>query len=882
MVCVRAGWGGLARAGRGPPAIAAPLQLHPTCTLSAGLRMPHARPLRLRPRTARIAALVGVGALGLTLTSAPAAAQDADSSIARAVRPALPGYSLAGDDGAATIFSNPANLGLDPDASYFLQVRRGFGAGPETGFAGAFNLGLLGTGVTWWSPQEGYGAWTLSESLGLDLGRGVAVGGRINWVLPETSADRFITGDLGATWRPAHWLGLALTERNVGGAARLAGLPAELGVGLTGRPLDDRLLLSVDVRVPHQLREVGPAETSPTTIGGAVRARVADGVVLRAQADSAGLIGLGLELGYGGAGYGLFASAPVGAEAAAGPAAAAYLHDQRGDGDVRGQRPKIAGFAIDGDLPYQNPTGFFARGGETYLHLLERLGDAGRDASVTGLLLDLDGAQLDLAQVEELRRVVASLRNKGKKVVVWLGGSPGNATYMLAAGADKVFMHPAGELELIGLSAELQYLRGAMDLVGIEPTVAKRSTYKSAPETFTNTEGSEGSREQMNALLNDLSSVWVESIAAGRGREPADVWAAVDGGPYSAREAESRGLVDGLFYPDELEEKLAAVFDGEPHIVADFRMDSGVDGWRAQSEIAVIYITGAITGGESAGPGFFGGGFTTGSETVVQQLEAAKGDNAVKAVVLRVDSPGGSAFASEEIWRAVERLKKEDKPVIVSMGNVAASGGYYVAANADAIFANSATITGSIGVYFGPLLSFEGLFEKVGVNTELYTRGRHAGMYSSSKKPDPGEFAAIDRMVGETYAQFKKRVELGRKLSAEQVEEVARGRVWSGGAAKRNGLVDEIGGFEQAIARARAEAGIADRQAVSLVTYSSRLGPNREAMKRSVKALAEQIGVEPRARPQLPAVDELARLEALIRLRDDKVWAMLPMDLEVE
>ncbi|MBL8617368.1 MAG: signal peptide peptidase SppA [Deltaproteobacteria bacterium] len=833
-------------------------------------------------------AIFGV-AVGISMVPLRAAAQQRAAAqsgkvaldAATAIRPALPAYSLAGDDGAGAVFTNPANLGLDPDPSYHMQLRRGFGAQSDMGFAGAFNLGVLGTGVTWWSPAEGYGAWTLSESLGLNLGRGVAFGGRLNWVLPEAAGDRFLTGDLGLTWRPTPWFGAAVTEGNVGGAARLAGVPAVLGLGLTGRPLEDRLLVSLDVKIPHDLREVDPAVQAPTTVGAALRARVADGVVLRASADSVGAVGLGVELGYGGAGYGLFGSAPLG-EDAAGPAMAAYLHAQRGDGDIRGQRPKIAGVTIDGDVPYRAPAGFFARDQETYLHLLERLGAAGRDSSVAGVLLDLESANLDLAQVEELRRVVASLRNKGKKVVVWLGGSPGNATYLLAAGADKVFMHPAGELELIGLSAELQYFRGALDLVGIEPTVAKRSTYKSAPEAFTNTEGSEGSREQMNALLNDLSGIWAEGIASGRGREATDVWALVDGGPYSAREAEGRGLVDGLMYPDELEAKLEEIFEGEPHLVADFALDSGVNGWRAQNEIAVIYVTGAITGGESAGPGFFGGGFSTGSETVVRQLEAAKEDDAVKAVVLRIDSPGGSAFASEEIWRAVERLKKEDKAVIVSMGSVAASGGYYVAANADAIYANSSTITGSIGVYFGPLLSLEGLYDKVGIHSELYTRGRHAGMYSNSKAPDPGEFAAIDRMVGETYAQFKKRVEVGRKLSVEQVEEVARGRVWSGAAAKRNGLVDELGGFEQAIARARAEAGIAERQSVSLVTYGDRLGPNREAMKRGVRSVVDLVGFAPAPRPSVPTFAELARLEDALRLRGDHVWAMMPADIEIK
>ena len=820
-----------------------------------------------------------VALAGTSLLGGVASAQEAE-----ALRPTMPGYALAGDDGAGAVFVNPANLGLDPDNTYFLQAR---GAGPDAGHvavAGAFNLGVLGTGLAYvaddgptGAPADRRAAWRLSESIGLDLGRGFAMGGGPSWVFPDGGGSRFVTGDLAATYRPTRWIGAAARLDNLGLAARDRALPLTVSGGVSVRPSGDRALVSVDVHAPID----APAGSKVSGVA-AARVRVMDGLVVRASGSTLGAIGLGVELGYGGQAMGGFLLAPVGNDAATPPlGASVYAQSLQRDGELRGPKPKIAAFDLTGALPYQPQLGFFARSDQTYLDLLERLSAAARDASVTGVLLDLDGAKLSLAQVEELRRIVKSMRNQGKVVVAWLGGAPGNASYMLAAAADKVYMHPAGELELIGLSAELQYYRGALDLLGVEPTVAKRSTYKSAPERFTHTEGSDGSREQMNALLNDLSAAWAEGIAAGRGREAADVWSLVDNAPYSAREAEGRGLVDALLYPDEVEDRLDELFSGDVVVVSGTGDSSGTDGWRAQKEIAVLYVTGAITGGESAGPGFFGGGFTTGSETVVRQLDAAREDDAVKAIVIRVDSPGGSAFASEEIWRAVERVKKVDKPVIVSMGDVAASGGYYVATNADAIFANATTITGSIGVYFGPLLSLEGLYDKVGVNTELYSRGRHSAMYSSSKTPDASELAAIDRMVGETYTQFKRRVELGRSLDGEKVEQVARGRVWSGQAASQNGLVDEIGGFQDALQRAREEAGLRDDGSVTFVTYSARLGPNREAMKRSIRAVADTLGLEPPVKPGIPEIAELQALEQLLRLGDDRVWAMMPMELEV-
>jgi protease-4 len=252
----------------------------------------------------------------------------------------------------------------------------------------------------------------------------------------------------------------------------------------------------------------------------------------------------------------------------------------------------------------------------------------------------------------------------------------------------------------------------------------------------------------------------------------------------------------------------------------------------------------------------------------------------VKAVVLRVDSPGGSAFASDEIWRALEKLKEEGKPYVVSMGGLAASGGYYVSAGATAIYANPSTITGSIGVYSGKY-DLEGLFDRIGIETELYNRGRRASMWSLSKPMDDSEFAAMDRLVGETYAQFKERVGDGRKLKPEQVEEVARGRVWSGSAASGRGLVDELGGFHAAVERARKEAGITERQKVELITYGSRPGPDGELPRRDLSG-GVRVLLPPRQDVAALLPPELALLRDYQRLSQDRIWALSPYSLEIK
>lgn len=786
-------------------------------------------------------------------------------------RPLLPGYLLAGDDGAAALWRNPANLGLDPDPSMFALIDRSSEFGDRTGAAFAGQAGPLASGLVYRGGGGVPAWWTLGTALALRPERELGVGVGLGWQIPEGAGNNFLTWDIGATWRPTSWIGVSGTTRNLGAHDGTVLVP-RAGGGLAVRPWEGRLVVGADVLAP--INGVDAA----LLVEGTVRVRATEGLSLRVTGDQAGRIGLAADLSFGaahagayaqvgvddgGLGYALFTSADVDSrEVIAGPDTAAV-------------------FRFNGAFPYQPVATVLARPQESYAHLLTRLRTAADDKRVKAIALHFEAMPFDLAQVEELRAEIATARANGKKVLVYLDDEAGNGAYFAAAAADRVLMHPAGELGTIGLSAELQFLRGTLDLLGVEPHFARRAEYKSAPETFTNTESSPAAREQLDALLDDLFDAWVAGIAAGRKLTPDKVRELVDGAPFSAKEALERGLVDELAYPDELEDKIDALAGDELNPDDSYAAWGGTSGWVAERRIAVIYVTGAIVSGESTGPGFFGGGGNTGADTVVRQLEEALEDDSVKAVVLRVDSPGGSAFASEDIWRAVQRVKEEGKPVIASMGSVAASGGYYVSCGADAIYALPTTITGSIGVYAGPFLNAERLFDKVGLGTEIHARGRHSAMYSISKPLDASEAAALDRLVGLTYAQFKERVGAGRQLDDAAVEQVARGRVWSGVDAREQKLVDELGGFWDAVARARTEAGIEAGQPVELFTYGSRFGLGGEVPERNLRGTLSIVAAELRAPPAIPWPAELEALDTWSALGDERVLTMLPWSLEI-
>ncbi|MCB9761532.1 MAG: signal peptide peptidase SppA [Alphaproteobacteria bacterium] len=776
-----------------------------------------------------------------------------------------PAASVSLEDGPAAAWTNPANLGYDPDAGLGVWFEQEFVDTDTTSFAVSTSAGGTSAGLLFRRGSDNTSWWGFNSAVSIRLPKQFRLGANLIWNLPHGSGNNFVSWDLGLGYRPLPYLGFGATARNIGNPAPDFGIYSSYAIGATVRPLQERLEIAVDYEITDP--SAGGSFADLQTLSAIVRARPLTGLALRAQASASPDfsrfdVGGGVEVYFGSLGVGAFV-------ADSGQKGQAYLITGPWEDRLLGQGRRVPLIRIDQSYPYQPQSTLLQPAGESYLRLLNRLRHAESDPSVKGLVLSVRATPFSFAQIQELREAIRRIREAGKPVVAYLDGAPGNGAYLLAADCDKVYLNPAGELDLIGLSSELFYLRGALDLVGVEPQYAKRAEYKSAPEQFTNTEPSPTSREQTEAWMDDLFEVLVKGISQGRNLPEEQVRTLIDGGPYTGGEAVALGLVDGLVYPEDFEEELEGILPRGFELDDDYYATPDTPGWKPSRQIALIYVDGPITGGESQPPSLLGGG-NVGSATVVRALRQAADDNAVKAVVLRVDSPGGSAFASDQIWRAVEEVKAEGKPVIVSFGGVAASGGYYVAAGGDVIFAEPSTITGSIGVYGGKF-SAAGLMDTLGVNAEVFTRGRNAGMFALSRPMDPVEYAALDRMIGDTYRQFKERVADGRGMTMDQVEEVARGRVWSGQDAKEIGLVDELGGIQDAIERAKKDAGIPDRVEVQLMTFTGREGTFGEEVTETVRV---------HLAPELPP--GVVRFSPYLNLADEHIFALMPWYMEVK
>ncbi len=792
-------------------------------------------------------------------------------------RPVLPFRSVAGEDGAHVLYQNPALMNFDRDAMYgaWYDSTSLDPALARSSVTLATSGSGLGAGLGYRQTASGGAWWTLSSGVSVDLAKSFAMGSALHWHFPDGANDNFVSWDVGLGWRPAPFLGFGASVLNLGNPSPALGVYTKYDAGVAVRPFSDVVTLGIDI-----LAESPPGVDPLPSVSTSLRVKPIRGIWLRGWAERG--FSASDATSFGGAIEFHIADVGVGVDtrtSTANPgdlAVGGYVTSVSADDQLVLPGRQIAEFDFDGQYPYQPVGGLFQVPPEGYLSLLRRIDAAADDPRIRGLLLKLKRTPFSFAQIEEIRGLIDRARAHGKPVVAYLDQETGNGAYLLAAACDKIFLHPAGSLDVVGLNAEIQYFRGTLDLVGVEAQYAKRAEYKSGPEPWTNTTASDPAREEMNALLDDLYTVLVEGVAKGRGKTPDEVRALVDTGPFTAGEAQKAGLVDGLSYPDALEETLDGVFPEDFHLRDDYGLDLDTSGWAPQRAVAVVIVDGAINDGPSSSGGFLSGP-STGSETVVKQLEQAGRTKAIKAVVLRVDSPGGSAFASDEIWRAVEKVKERGKPVIVSMGGYAASGGYYVAAGADAIYAEPSTITGSIGVYGGKY-SAAGLLEKLGVTSEAYDRGRNAGMYSMARPFDAVEFAALDRMIGETYAQFKDRVEKGRSLDAAQVEELARGRVWSGTDAKDRHLVDEFGGFFDAVDRARAEAGMAAKAPYDLVTFDAYNGTD-DTFPTLLVNLPQRLQKAMAPKMELPK--EIEPFWRLAALRDEHIFAMMPFQVEV-
>ncbi len=530
---------------------------------------------------------------------------------------------------------------------------------------------------------------------------------------------------------------------------------------------------------------------------------------------------------------------------------------------------KLTGHFVEEEQPFS----FFHEQSPTMMAKIRQLDQIAKDDNVAGVWLDVDGLSAQFADMEELREALIRIQQSGKKVVVYSDGFS-TGSYYLASVADEIMMYPSGSIFIPGLRAELMYFRQLADNLHVEPQVEKIKEYKSAYETFTEDHMSEYTREQLEALLDVLWDEYLGSISTARSVSRDEVQTWVDGALHSGRNAMEMGMVDTVAYPDEVAKlvKKAIVGDGSS-MVTDagqyFSMMEVDPEWddMTSPKIAVIFAEGAIYTGES-GRSDWGNEPYIGGETVARMIRQARNDSRVKAIVMRVDSPGGSSEGSDMIAREVKlTVDPEDedakaKPFIVSMSGVAGSGGYYIACLADTIVAQRTTITGSIGVLAGTI-AYEEALDSLGITLDRVSRGENSDIFAPNGW-DEEQRKIIRKEIEIVYDDFTTLVAEGRGMTKEEVNEVGRGRIWAGEDAVERNLVDLDGGLYESLQVAKETIGIdADEEIdLKLIMCCSSWAPENEMYGMASKIVPASI------RTLLEHEEELTRMnEDLVQMR---------------
>lgn len=518
---------------------------------------------------------------------------------------------------------------------------------------------------------------------------------------------------------------------------------------------------------------------------------------------------------------------------------------------------------------------------QSFTGLMTQLRKAKADNRVGGVLLNINFPGIGWGKAEELRNAIKDVRSSGKPVFAYMQMGM-NKDYYIATAADKIFLPPPGDLWINGFAAEAMFYKGSLDKLGVEADVIQIGPkYKNAPDQYTKTSMGEGQREVVNAILDEYLERFTEAVSESRSKSKEDFLAIMDNAPYGALQAKEIGLIDDALYPEQVHDALKARLgykeDERLRTVPASRykqVTSDSLGLNNGEQVAVIFASGAINTGSSS-DGVFGGR-VAGSDTIVKAVRDAAENTAVKAIVLRVDSPGGSALASDLMWYAIEKAK-EKKPVVVSMGDVAASGGYYISANANKIVAERSSITGSIGVFMGkPVV--RGMYDWLGISNEYVMRGKNAGIFRETEKWTPEERTKMEEQTNRIYFdQFIPKVAAGRNITAEHANTLGQGRVWTGTQAKENGLIDEFGGLEKAIDIAKELAQLPADKDVRRVVYpapkpllESLFGQNEATLtaeQKAQKALIDSLPEDARRAFRFAALlDGMKRGEAMLFL----------------
>ncbi len=529
--------------------------------------------------------------------------------------------------------------------------------------------------------------------------------------------------------------------------------------------------------------------------------------------------------------------------------------------EIRGDFVEATGPSLLSGLLADQPTPFAA--------LLSDLKKASRDERIDAVVLRIEPLGIGWGKAEEVRWAIEAISAAGKRTVALLemASFGANLEYFVASAADEVVVSPATQSPVVGLAAEYLFLGGVWEKVGIGLEVERIGRYKTAADAIAGREMTPAHREMANALLDSIDEQFVAGIASGRGLQHGAVRRAIDAAPSDPEELVAAGLADGVRHYDQVVAGLGGpVVEGRDYARVGLA-DVGIE---SVTQFALVYGSGNVVQGRApatpARP-------ILASHTVSEALVDAALDESFAGIIFRIDSPGGSAFASDQVWRATQVARKQGKPLVASFSDVAASGGYYVAAGADAIVAPGTSITGSIGVVsLRPVL--RGLYDKLGIGVESLTRGERADLLLSSEPLSEESRESWRREIQATYELFLERVAQGRDLEIDEVDRLARGRVWTGAQAFELGLVDELGGLRVAVERAKREAGIAPEEDVVLVPY-----PPRRSLAEQLSETLWRAGAALRPELPLPAVlrrGVLARLEQWVAAVDGAGPALLP------
>lgn len=592
-------------------------------------------------------------------------------------------------------------------------------------------------------------------------------------------------------------------------------------------------------------------------------------------------------------------SKAVAAEEGEKAAAAAESNGEQTAAEVKPKKVRLAHIAIKGDLP-ESPgqMTLFGDLGTDLRKTIARLDKAAEDDRIAGIIIEIRPAALARGKLNELSEAIHRVRDSGKKVYAQVESVIGSQ-YVLATACDEIVMPESGMILIPGIHAEMGYYKDLLENIGVEADFLHVGEAKGAAEPFTRRSMSEPVKKNMTALIDDLFDQMITKIATNRGLKVDEVRVQVDKGMLRPKEALDAGLIDRMVYPDEFRESLTKEYDADKlvyvmnyakkKIDSDFSGPMGMiklfqailgggdgDGSDKGPKIAIVYAVGPIMSGKSEDNPF--AGQMMGSDTIVKALHEAADDEAVKAIVLRVNSPGGSALASDLIWRATQTT---EKPIVASMGDVAGSGGYYISMGADRIVAEPGTITGSIGVVGGKM-NLSGLYDKIGITTDVISRGKNSSIFSPTSNFTESEREAVSGMMHDVYRIFTTKAAEGRGMPLEKLEALAGGQIYTGRDAKRNGLVDQLGTLKDAIQLAKQLAGIDPDEKAKLKILPEQENPFDAIFGIDTNAEKEvrMIGSLRHVLPELTApLQRAAQVQQVMR---DPVAVMMPYWIEIK